>query len=209
KMHGWEIEKEKVGKDLSAAWYIKDKNNFAIKKENLIHFVSKKGMNIVGLGEKIVEFLMGEGLVTERKDLFELEAGDLTGFEGFKEKSIQNLLKAIKESRNISLNKLIYSLGIRHVGEETAELLAKRFETFENLKKAKFEELAEIEGVGEVVAKSVIDWFLNKDNKIELDGLLPFLNIKKTKSSGSKFFGLTFVLTGTLANMSRDEAKAR
>lgn len=207
--HGFEIEKEKVGKSDSAAWYIKDKNNFAIKKENLIHFVSKKGMNIVGLGEKIVEFLMDEGLVTERKDLFELEAGDLTGLEGFKEKSIQNLLDAIKKSRTVALGKFIYSLGIRHVGEETADLLAKRFGTFEKLRKAEFEKLAEIEGVGEVVAKSVMDWFENKDNKIELDGLLPFLNLQKTKSSSGKFEGMTFVITGTLPNMSRDEAKAR
>lgn len=215
KKHGLEIIKEKsglpaqTGKDESVAWYIKDKNHAAIKLENMIHFVSKKGMNIVGLGDKIVEFLMDEGLVTERKDIFELEAGDLTGFEGFKEKSINNLLEAIEESKNVSLNKFIYSLGIRHVGEETAELLAKRFGTFEKITKASFGELSEIEGVGEVVAQSVIDWFLNKDNSLEISGLLPFLNIEKLKAGGSKFAGLTFVLTGTLKNMSRDEAKKK
>ncbi len=215
KKHGLEIVKEKsglplqTGKDESVAWYIKDKNHAAIKLENMIHFVSKKGMNIVGLGDKIVEFLMDEGLVTERKDIFELEEGDLTGFEGFKEKSINNLLEAIEESKNVSLNKFIYSLGIRHVGEETADLLAKRFETFEKLTKASFDQLSEIEGVGEVVAQSVIDWFANKDNSLELSGLLPFLNIQKLKAGGSKFTGLTFVLTGALKNMSRDEAKKK
>lgn len=207
--HGWEIVKEKVGKDLSAAWYIKDKNNLNIKKEEMIHFVSKKGMNIVGLGDKIVEFLMDEGLVVERKDIFELEAGDLEGFEGFKEKSIQNLLNAIKDAREVELHKFIYSLGIRHVGEETAELLAKRFKNFENFRNAKKEDLAEVDGVGEVVADSVIGWFSDKDNILQVEGLLPFLKIKSLKSGGDKLSGLTFVLTGTLSNMSRDEAKKK
>jgi DNA ligase (NAD+) len=209
KKHGWEIIKEKVGKTDSAAWFIKDKNNAVIKREEMIHFVSKKGMNIVGLGDKIVEFLMDEGLVTERKDIWELEAGDLTGFEGFKEKSINNLLSSIQKARTVALNKFIYSLGIRHVGEETAELLAKRFGTFEKLQKASFDELAQIEGVGEVVAQSVLDWFFDKENSLELASLLPFLKIEKLKSGGSKFAGLTFVLTGTLSNMSRDEAKKK
>jgi DNA ligase (NAD+) len=209
KKHGLEIVKDASGKDESVAWYVKDKNMPAIRLENMIHFVSKKGMNIVGLGEKIVEFLMDEGLVTERKDIFELEAGDLTGFEGFKEKSIQNLLSAIREAQNVSLNKFIYSLGIRHVGEETAELLAKRFETFEKIKNAKFEDLEKVEGVGEVVARSVIHWLANKDNQIELSGLLPYVKIQKLKSGGNKFAGLTFVLTGSLSNMSRDEAKKK
>jgi len=217
KKHDWEIVKEKVGhagsrasNPDSAAWYIKDKKNAVIKREEMIHFVSKKGMNIVGLGDKIVEFLMDEGLVTERKDFFELKAGDIEGFEGFKEKSINNLLESIKESRKVVLSKFIYSLGIRHVGEETAELLAKRFRTFGKFQKAKFEELEQIEGVGEVVAKSIVDWFENKDNQIELKGLLPFLQIQKLENSGgNKFAGMTFVLTGTLANMSRDEAKKK
>ena len=173
----------------------------------MIHFVSKKGMNIVGLGDKIVEFLMDEGLVTERKDIFELRAGDLTGLEGFKEKSINKLIDAIQKSRTVSLNKFIYSLGIRHVGEETADLLAKRFGTFEKLQNGKFDELESVEGIGTVVAQSVTDWFLNKENSLELSGLLPFLKIEKLKSGGGKFTGFTFVLTGTLSNISRDEAK--
>lgn len=216
KKHGLEIVKDTSGKDESVAWYVKDKNMPAIRLENMIHFVSKKGMNIVGLGEKIVEFLMDEGLVTERKDIYELVAGDLTGFEGFKEKSIQNLLDAIQESRKVTLAKFIYSLGIRHVGEETAELLANEFKTIDNLKKVclggqeKIEKLEVIEGVGDVVAKSVVDWFSDKENLRELDGLLEYIKIEKfsgiTKNTLS---GKTFVLTGTLSGMSRDEAKAR
>lgn len=210
KKHGLEIERDKTGKDESVAWYVKDKKHASIKLEEMIHFVSKKGMNIVGLGEKIVEFLMDEGMVAERKDIFELEYGDIEGYEGFKEKSINNLLEAIKESRNVEFSKFIYSLGIRHVGEETAELIADEFKTIANLRKASVEKLEAIEGVGDVVAQSVVSWFADKENARELDGLLEFVKIEKaTGSIKNTLFGKTFVLTGTLANMSRDEAKAR
>lgn len=206
KKHNLAIEKDQD----SVAWYVKDKNHAAIKLENTIHFVSKKGMNIVGLGEKIVEFLMDEGLVTERKDIFELEAGDMTGLEGFKDKSIQNLLDAIEESKNVGLSKFIYSLGIRHVGEETAELLADEFKTIADLRKAKVEKLEAVEGVGDVVAQSVVDWFADVENANELDGLLKFIRIQKVAgTTKNTLAGKTFVLTGTLSNMSRDEAKAR
>ncbi len=210
KKHNLEIVKGTAGKDESVAWYVKDRNHAAIKLESMIHFVSKKGMNIVGLGEKIVEFLMEQGLVTERKDIFELEAGDLSGLEGFKEKSIQNLLEAIQESRNVGLAKFIYSLGIRHVGEETAELLADEFKTIANVRKAKIEKLEAIEGVGGVVAQSVVDWFADKENSLELDGLLKYLRIQKVAGTIlNTLSGKTFVLTGTLSGMSRDEAKAK
>lgn len=210
KRHKWEIVKERVGKNDSAAWYIKDKNLPAIRLENLIHFVSKKGMNIVGLGEKIVEFLVEEGMVTERKDIFELKFGDIEGYEGFKEKSINNLLNSIKNSRDVELSKFIFSLGIRHVGEETAELLAKRFKTINNLRKATVEDLEKIDGVGDVVARSVVSWFANKDNSLELDGLLQYVKPKHSDEATSlKLLGKVFVLTGTLSNMSRDEAKER
>lgn len=210
KQHGIEIEKGKSGKDESVAWYVKDKNMPAIRLENMIHFVSKKGMNIVGLGEKIVEFFMEQGLVSERKDIFELEYGDIEGYEGFKDKSIQNLLNAIEESKKVELGKFIYSLGIRHVGEETAELIADEFKTIENLRKVKFEKLEAIDGVGSVVAQSVIDWFADKENSRELDGLLEYLKIARAAGKiQNTLSGKTFVLTGTLESMSRDEAKAK
>lgn len=210
KKHNLQIEKGKSGKDESVAWYVKDKNHAAIKLENMIHFVSKKGMNIVGLGEKIVEFFMEQGLVTERKDIFELEAGDMSGLEGFKEKSIQNLLEAIEESKNVALGKFIYSLGIRHVGEETAELLSDEFKTITNIRKATFEKLEAVEGVGGVVAQSIIDWFADGENAREVDGLLEYLRIQKVSGTiKNTLSGKTFVLTGTLSEMSRDVAKAR
>lgn len=208
KKHNLQIVKEKSGKDDSAAWYIKDKNHAKILLENMIHFVSKKGMNIVGMGEKIVEFFMEEGLVTERKDIYELKAGDMTGLEGFKEKSIQNLLTAIEESRTVELSKFIYSLGIRHVGEETAELVAEEFKMITNLKRATFEKLEAIDGVGSIVAHSIINWFSDKENSRELDALLPHLRIKKVEGKiKNTLSGKVFVLTGTLSGMSRDEAK--
>lgn len=211
KKHKIEIIKERVGGQDSTAWYVKDKNLPAIKREELIHFVSKKGMNIVGMGDKIVEFFIDVGLVAERKDIFELEFGDMTGLEGFKDKSINNLLKAIQTSRKVTLSRFIYSLGIRHIGEETAELLANNFKSIKNLRKATISDLEMIEGVGQVVAKSVVDWFSNEENILELEGLLRYLKIEEVKGkiNNLPFVGKTFVLTGTLESMSRDEAKVR
>jgi DNA ligase (NAD+) len=211
KKHGLEIVKDVSGKDESVAWYVKNKNHAAIKLEEMIHFVSKKGMNIVGLGEKIVEFFMDEGMVSEKKDIFELKAGDMTGLEGFKEKSIQNLLNAIQKSRKVSLAKFLYSLGIRHVGEETAELLAENFKNLANIRSARIEDLENIEGIGGVVGESVMSWFSDKEHQRELEGLLKYLNIEEVKGKSKKLplSGKTFVLTGTLKNMSRDMAKAK
>jgi len=119
-------EKIKIGKkeEESAAHYCLNKKCFAVEKEKIIHFVSKKGFNIEGMGEKIVEQLMNEGLVSDFSDIFELEKGDLEPLERFAEKSADNLVKAIEKAKKISLPKFFFALGIRHVGEETANLLA-------------------------------------------------------------------------------------
>lgn len=123
-------EKEKVKKtQLSAAHYCLNKKCFAIEKENIIHFVSKKGFNIDGLGEKIVEHLMSEGLISNVADIFELTRGDLEPLERFAEKSAQNLVEAIEKSKKIELPKFLYALGIRHAGEETAVLIARAIKT--------------------------------------------------------------------------------
>jgi DNA ligase (NAD+) len=122
-------EKIKIGKkeEESAAHYCLNKKCFAVEKEKIIHFVSKKGFNIEGMGEKIVEQLMNEGLVSDFSDIFELEKGDLEPLERFAEKSADNLVKAIEKAKKISLPKFFFALGIRHVGEETADLLAQEF----------------------------------------------------------------------------------
>jgi DNA ligase (NAD+) len=122
-------EKIKTGKkeEESAAHYCLNKKCFAVEKEKIIHFVSKKGFNIEGMGEKIVEHLMSEGLISDFSDIFELEKGDLEPLERFAEKSAGNLIDAIEKAKKNTLPKFLFALGIRHVGEETAELLAKEF----------------------------------------------------------------------------------
>jgi DNA ligase (NAD+) len=111
----------------SAAHYCLNKNCFAVEREKIIHFVSKKGFDIEGLGDKIVEQLMGEGLVSDPADIFELTQGDLEPLERFAEKSADNLVKAIEKSKRIDLSKFLFALGIRHVGEETASVLARMY----------------------------------------------------------------------------------
>jgi DNA ligase (NAD+) len=208
--NGWDIEKGETASDTSSvAWYLKNKKHPAIVLENLTHFVSKKGMNIVGFGEKIVEKFFELGLVSERADIYTLTKGDILPLESFKEKSAQNLIDAIEESKKVSLARLLFALGIRHVGEETARLLAGKFADIEKIRTASVEELAEIDGVGFTVAESLVSWFGNKENKKELDDLLAHLDIQSEHVSSlpQTFSGKSFVVTGTLESMSRDEAK--
>jgi DNA ligase (NAD+) len=106
--------------DLSAVHYCQNKKCFAIEKENIIHFVSRKGFDIEGLGEKIVEQLMNEGLISNAVDIFELKKGDLEPLERFAEKSADNLIRAIEKAKRVEFPKFLYALGIRYVGEETA-----------------------------------------------------------------------------------------
>jgi DNA ligase (NAD+) len=208
--HGWEIEKGETASDSSSvAWYLKDKKHPAIVLENLQHFVSKKGMNIVGFGEKIVEKFFELGLVSERADIYTLTKGDILPLESFKEKSAQNLIEAIEKSKDVTLGRLLFALGIRHIGEETARLLATRFKNMESLRSATLEDLSQIDGIGVTVAESLISWFKNEENKKQLDGLLKHLHIYSEATSDEKqiFAGKIFVVTGTLESMSRDEAK--
>ncbi len=210
KKNGWEIEKGETASDVtSVAWYLKDKSHPAIVLENLTHFVSKKGMNIVGFGEKIIERFFELGLVTERSDIYTLTKGDILPLEQFKEKSAQNLIDAIEESKKTSLSKFLFALGIRHIGEETARLLAGEFKNIESLRKKTSEELSMVDGVGETVADSLVTWFSDKENEKELNDLLRYLNIEKPKGSDlpQVFSGKIFVVTGTLNSLSRDEAK--
>ncbi len=210
---GEQVEKKTIGegKIKSAAHYCKNKKCYAQEKERIIHFVSRKGFNIDGLGEKIVEQLIDEGLISDVADIFELTKGDLKPLERFEEKSADNLIKAIKESRSIVLSKFLFALGILHVGEETANLLAEKFGLIEKLKTASFEELEAIDGVGSVVAKSIVDWFRDRHNLDILNRLLISLDILNPKNNSSTKVSFlknkTFVLTGSLENISRDTAK--
>jgi len=187
-----------------------NKNCNLIQKQQIIHFVSKKGFEIDGLGPKIIKQLIKEGLIVKAADLFSLTQGDLIPLERFDQKSANNLIEAIEKSKKISFSKFIFALGIRHTGEETSISLAQYFGSLDKLKKANIEEFSKIEDVGEVVAKSIFNWFNSKDNIKFLNLLINSgVEIKRLKLTKKKLAGKTFVLTGELDKFTRDEAKTR
>jgi len=187
-----------------------NKKCYLIQKQQIIHFVSKKGFEIDGLGPKIIEQLINKGLILNVADLFSLTQGDLTPLERFDEKSANNLIRAIEKSKRISLSKFIFALGIRHAGEETAIALARYFGSLNKLTKTNIEELSKIEDVGEIVAQSVFNWFNNKSNKLLINRLIRSnIKIKKQKTIKKKLINITFVLTGELNSLTRDEAKTK
>ena len=198
----------------------------AKRLENIYHFVSKKGFDVKGLGPKIIDKLNEEGLISSPADIFLLKEGDLAPLERFAEKSAENLVNAIRKSKEIEPAKFIFALGILHVGEETAALLAKQAvaqlttkKFAEHFKKLSLEELEKMPDVGPVVAKSIFDWFHNKENLKLLDDLdkagialrSPKLRVASLRPElrprGFKFQGKNFVLTGELETLTRDEAK--
>ena len=183
-----------------------------VQRERLYHFVSKSAFDIAGLGPKIIDRLIDEGLIQDPADLFTLTEADIKGLEHFGEKSAENIIASIKEKKEIDLSRLIYGLGILHVGEETALDLAEHFGTLEKLAAAPQEDLEAVANIGGVVAKSIYEWFHNAEHQKFLAKLKAVgVRAKPTRASHKlqKLKGLTFVLTGTLAAMSRDEAKRR
>jgi DNA ligase (NAD+) len=197
-----------------AAWRCKDKNSFVQKKRKLYHFVSKQAFDIEHLGPKVIDALLEAELVSTYDDIFTLKKGDLLALPRFAEKSVENLLASIDKSRQVTLARFIVSLSIPQVGEETALLLAKNFQfSISNFQKSKKEDLEKIEGVGPIVAKSIVDWFKDKENQKLLSKLLKQIKIENSSSQlpapSSKFSDKTFVLTGTLNSMTRDEAKEK
>ncbi len=186
-----------------------NKNCFAQKRRNFYHFVSRTAFNIDGLGPKIIDRLLDEGLVQDPSDLFELKEGDVKNLERFAEKSAENLIKSIQQKTEITLAKFIYALGIRNIGEETAIDLAKYFGNIKKIREAELEEFDKIIDIGPVVSRSVFDWFQDKDNLNFLDKLEKQVKITNPKPASKKLEGRTFVLTGSLETMSRDEARAK
>ncbi len=186
-----------------------NKNCFAQKRRGFYHFVSRTAFNIDGLGPKIIDRLLDEGLVQDPSDLFELKEGDVATLERFAEKSAENLIKSIQEKREITLAKFIYALGIRNVGEETAIDLAKYFVSIKKIKEAKLEDFEKILDIGPVVSKSIFEWFQGKDNLKFLERLENKVKIINSKVVNQKLSGKTFVLTGSLEAMSRDEARSK
>ncbi|MGN0595479.1 MAG: NAD-dependent DNA ligase LigA [Hominimerdicola sp.] len=177
---------------------------------SIVHFASKGAMNIDGLGPQIVKALLENGLIKSVADLYELSADKLLNLDNFKEKSVNNLLTAIEKSKSNSLDRLVFALGIRNIGQASAKLLCGKFGDLENIMSASVDEIAEIDGFGGIMAQSVVDAF-HEEHMIKLIERLADsgLNTKYEKvQTDNRFEGMTFVLTGTLPTLKRDEAKA-
>ncbi|WP_429165662.1 NAD-dependent DNA ligase LigA [Aeromonas rivipollensis] len=184
----------------------------AQRKEAIKHFAARRAMDVDGLGDKIVEQLVDKGLVKTPADLFSLNAIQLAGLERMGQKSALNLVAAIDKARSTTLPRFLFALGIREVGEATALNLANHFLTLEALRAASVEQLLEVADVGDIVAKHVY-YFLRQPHNIEvLEALLAagihWPAIEKKEASDQPFAGKTFVLTGTLTTLSRNDAKA-
>jgi DNA ligase (NAD+) len=183
----------------------------AQRKQAIKHFASRRAMDIEGLGDKLVEQLVDENLVNDVADLYHLKIEQLAGLERMAEKSATNLVKAIDKSRNTTLARFLYALGIHDVGETTAQTLAAHFGTLEAIMQANEASLMAVPDVGPVVAKSIIEFFKQKHNKVVIRKLTKVITWPKVKVKPAKelpLHGKTFVLTGTLSDMTRDDAKA-
>jgi len=180
-------------------------------RESLLHFASRKVMNIEGLGEALVAQLLERKLVTSIAQIYSLHEEQLLGLERIGKKSAQSLLAEIANSKKLPLKRVLFSLGIRFVGERTAQLLAEAFGSMDALMEASVEELEAVDEVGPRVAEAIHEFFTESKNRQLIDKLrgagLTFTAEKKQKSA--QLEGLTFVLTGTMANLTREDAKAR
>jgi len=175
----------------------------------ILHFASRGVMNIDGMGESLVMQLIERGLVKNVADIYDLTKEKLLTLDRFADKSAQNILDEIKNSKELPLERVIYGLGIRMVGERTAQFLAEHFGSMEELATSGVEELQSVNEVGPKIAESIVEFFSIKANQ-ELVKRLAAAHLKmhgKKKQRGTKLAGKTFVLTGTLAHFTRDEAK--
>ncbi len=199
-------ELEFVRPEGEAVYRVKGSNGPLILKRALAHFASKGALDIDTLGEKNVEVLIDNGLVGDLADIFTLTKDDLLKLDRFADISAQKLISAIADKKRPELERFLYGLGIRHIGAQTAIDLTNHFESMENLAKATIDDLRQVDGVGEIVAESVVAWFADEDNVKLLNkftelGVVPQFN----KKSGS-LSGKSFVITGTLKSMGRDAA---
>ena len=197
-----------------AAWRCRDLNSFAVARRKFRHFASRGALNIEGLGESTVDALLESGLVASFDDFFTLKEGDVLTLEGFAKVSAKKLIASIKKTaERVELARLIAGLSIPHVGEETAFLLAQHYKTLDDLAAAKEETIADIKGVGDVMGRAIAVWFKIADNKKMLTRLkkrIVIVNSEYRENTESlPLAGKTFVLTGTMESMTRDEAKAK
>ena len=187
-----------------------NKHCFAQELAHLQYFVGRTNFDIRGVGSKIAEQLLQNGLVSEPADLWKLKSVDLLSLEGFAEVSAQKLVDEIQAHKKIALDRFINSLGIRHVGEETARDLASAFGSFSAFRKATPEELDSVDGIGESAVESIRSYFEDKRTADKVDHLLDVVEVETMKKKApGKFAGTSWVLTGSLESMSRDEAKQK
>jgi DNA ligase (NAD+) len=183
----------------------------AQQKEAIKHFAARKAMDIDGLGDKLVELMVDKKLIANVADLYRLTAEALAGLDRMAEKSANNIIAALEASKQTTLPKFLFALGIREVGEATAASLAKHFGSLSALKQASIEMLLTVDDVGPVVAKHVFDFFANEQSQLLLDQLIDagihWSDIEVKSADQLPLLGLTYVVTGTLETMSRNDAK--
>ena len=196
----------------AAAWRCVNKDSFAIIRRRFYNFVGKGALNIDGLGKKTIDLLLEKGLVQHYDELFTLTEGDLLPLPGFAEVSAQKTIAAIKKgAKDVPLSRFIVGLSIPHVGEETAIILAQEYKTIDALMAAQADELRLVSGIGEIVAEAIVEWFALKRHQALVMRLKQVITLTTERHGRTtrKLSGKTFVLTGTLATMTRDEAKER
>lgn len=203
-----------VRKETEAAYYCVNEHCDAKRMEGLIHFVSRNAMNIEGFGDRIIEDFYNMGYLKNIVDFYELYQykEELMELEGFGEKKIQNLLDSIEQSKENSLERLLFALGIRYVGSKTAKILAQQFKNIDHLMQQDFESLRSIKDIGDVIAKSIVTYFKQDKNLEIIQGLKDHgINMKYLGTEineETEFTGKTFVLTGSLEHTTREEAKS-
>ncbi len=181
-------------------------------KGRIVHFISRKALNIDGLGEETIELLFAKGLIKDIADLYMLGKEQLLNLERFAEKSADNAISSIEESKKIPFPRVLYGIGIRYVGETTARKLALHFETIEKIETATFEQLLEVEEVGDRIAQSIIEYFsnpitINLIERLKLAGLQLMVDESLNQKISDKLNGLSLVISGTFSRISRDELK--
>ncbi len=212
-----ECESKIERKEGEAAYRCLNRECRARHRENIYHFVSKDALDIENVGPKFIDLLIDKNLIEDIADLFTLKEGDLTGMEGFKEKRIHNIISSIQKKKNIPLARFIFGLGIPHIGENLSHELANRFGNWKNFEKNAKDNI-EMEGIGEIISESLKNWFSEKRNqklleKLFENGVNPVM-VAQTRpetvnAQVRPLQNKSFVLTGTLNSLSRNEAKEK